>query len=109
MLPPIAPSRWLSVQGEGRITRFQKAENESKTMFSTLILRKVTETPSKGIINESLLSDYVRYVQPLRLNSNLVEEGHCLLDKGQAEEQSHRPEPQQGFITSQGASISMWL
>ena len=77
-LPPIAPSRWLLVQGEGRITRFQKAEKESKTVFSTLILRKVTETPSKGIINESLLSDYVRYVRSLRLNSNLVEEGHCL-------------------------------
>lgn len=50
---------WLLVQGEGRMTRCQKAGKESKTMFSTLILQKVTETPSKGITNESLLSNYM--------------------------------------------------
>ena len=63
--------------GEGRMTRFQNAE-ESKTVFSTLILQKVTETPSKGVITESLLSDYVRYTRSFRLNTSLVEEGHCL-------------------------------
>ena len=41
------------------MTGFQKAGKESKTMFSTLILQKVTETPSKGITNESLLSTYM--------------------------------------------------
>jgi len=41
------------------MTRFQKAEKESKTMFSALILQKITETPSQGTTNKSFLSNYM--------------------------------------------------